>query len=199
VNARVFLLASGLLIGCTSNVTSSGMHPVQPRTFDGDASLVELARLSPTHGRRALLVVYPKGMRGGTTRSVFMDRNGAFLGSVAPGEAALLDLPETMTSLLVVSSVEIVAPVRTWSHLEVADVPPAPGGIVLRTSRKICGTGGRIPSCFYADPSTATKGELEELLANDEIRWVTAIVPEGQAWLDANRARVRELVAKSRD
>lgn len=170
-----------------------GMVAVAPRTHEREPALLELSRVTPSPGRRALLVVHPRTACSGSASLVLLDADGAFVGALPPGTAALLDVGAAQRSLMAVSSVELAAPVRTWSAFAEVAVPPPPSGLVVRTRRwdaRECG-GGQ-----YADVVTATKAELEAVLAEAEIRWLAARPAEGQAWLDAHRARVRELVAR---
>jgi hypothetical protein len=156
-------------------------------------SLVEVARAEPPPGYRVVLAAYPTTACSASARMVFMDRDGTFLGALAPGEAALLTLPSHLKSLVAVSSVEITAPTRMSVVLDEIKVPAAPDAILLhawRANARQCSRTGQ-----YASASIVSKREIEERLAASEILWVEPRAREGQAWLDAHRARVDELLA----
>lgn len=160
-----------------------------------EPSLDELARVDPETDQRALLVVFPKTACSATARTVFMDADGRFYGAVAPGEGALLRIPARSKKLVVVSSVEVTADVGTWSFSDEVTIPPAPSGIVLSSTRfnaRTCGNG------HYSNPSIATKDELETVLAEAELRWLEPRPNEGQAWIEAHRSRVDEVLGKDR-
>lgn len=165
------------------------------RTHAPDGALDELARSEPSAGHRSLLVVFPKTACSGSARMVVLDDERTFYGALAPGEAALLEVPEKQAQLVVVSNVEVEAAPRTWSHVDRVDVPPAPGGLLFES------TWATARTCFsghYADITVATKQELEETLASSEVRWRTPRRAIGQAWIDQHRERVGELVGKGR-
>ena len=191
---RRFSVALLLAAGCLPPQTTPGMSPAAPRPHDRDLSLVELARVAPAlDDQRALLVVYPRDACSGSASMVLVDDGGGFLGAVGPGSAALLSIPKTTRALYAMSSVEVYAPVTTWAARFEVVLPPAPGGLVFRTRRfdaRLCGNGQ------YADPIAASKDELEEILADADLRWLELRRDDGQAWLDAHRERVREVIAR---
>lgn len=189
-----------LVLGVVLAVQACGPSPVppgmalrSPRVHAPDPSLLELARLEPGAHGRALLVVYPRTACSATARSVFVDARGTFLGALAPGTAALLRVPVNTDEIFVLSSVDVTAPPRSWAGLERAPVPPPPNGLrleALRWSARECGSGQ------YAKVTVASKGELEATLAEAEIDWLEPRAREGQAWLDAHRHRVHEVLAQ---
>lgn len=169
----------------------------QPRRPSPDDALVdEVARVDPRETDRALLVVFPKTACSGSARMVVLDDSGNFYGAVAPGEAALLEIPRARRELVVVSNVEISAAPRTWFYVDRLDVPAEPSGLILgslRRNTRTCGSG------HYVQVSVATKEELEATLADaTSIRWRTPRRAEGQAWIDEHRERVDELVDRPR-
>jgi hypothetical protein len=167
----------------------------QPSRPSTSASLVEVARVEPPPGHRSLLVAYPRTPCSATARTVFMDGDGTFYGAVAPGEATLLTLPVGTRTLLAVSSVEIHASPRTRLSFHEVDVPALPNALLLegiRASARQCSTSGH-----YASTTSVSKGEIEERLANAEIAWMEPRPREGQAWLEAHRARVDEILGRS--
>ena len=98
----------------------------------------------PAPGQRALLVVYPREACSGPARAVFMDAEGGFIGAVGPGEAALLSIPVKTTTVLSFSSVELTAYSGSWSAVDAIEVPQAPSGLLLSSSRfssRECGDG----------------------------------------------------------
>ncbi len=186
VAALVFVQA------CLPASVQPGMVDAVPRVHDGEPSLVELARAPGQAEQRALLVVYPRSWCSGTASVVLVDEDGSFVGAVAPGTAALLSVPSDARSLFAISSVEIAAPLHASSELSKVVLPAQPAGLLFRSrqwSNRDCATGQ------YADPATASKAELEAVLAEEEIRWIEPRRREGQAWLDAHRDRVREVIA----
>lgn len=194
---RGWVIASAFAFAaaCVPPSAQPGMVEVAPRAHDAEPSLVELARVPGERDRRPLLVVYPRTGCSGSASMVLVDDHARFVGAVLPGSATLLAVPSETRTLFAISSVEIAAPVRTWSALSIVDVPAAPSGLLLRSRRwsgRDCGTGQ------YADVVTATKAELEDVLAeeDDRIRWLAPRPSDGQAWLDAHRARVREVIAR---
>lgn len=170
------------------------MRFTSPRDHALDPALVELARGEPSAGERALLVVFPRSACSGSASSIVVDERGRFLGAVAPGTAALLTLPASVTTVAIFSSVEVTAPVGTWHDAKRISVPSAPSrsGIVIRSARwsaRECATGQ------YFDLEIATKESLENELAESEIRWVAPTGAGGQSWLDAHGTRVAEVLS----
>lgn len=179
--------------GCAASGTLPGMVEASPRLHDREPSLVELARAAPPSDHRVLLVVYPRTACSASASTIFMDRAGTFIGAVAPGTAALLSVPKRLRTLVAVSSVEVSAPLHTWSSIEETPVPPAPAALVLRArqwSARECASGQ------YTQIAVATKDEVERTLADEDIRWLEARPRAGQAWLDAHRERVAEVLAR---
>jgi hypothetical protein len=124
------------------------------------------------------------------------DSDGRFYGAVAPGEATLLTLPVDTRTLLAVSSVEIDAPPRTRLSFHEFDVPALPDALLLegiRGSARQCSTSGH-----YASTTSVSKLAIEERLADTEIAWMEPRPREGQAWLEAHRARVDEILGRKR-
>ncbi|MDF2694300.1 MAG: hypothetical protein K0S65_2683 [Labilithrix sp.] len=151
--------------------------------------------MEPSADHHALLVVYPRSACSGSARTLFVDAKGTFYGAVAPGEAALLSVPNATRRLLTVSSVEITSPVGTWFVYDEVRIDPPPDGVMLRAleiGSRHCGSG------HYAEAAVATKSELESALAEAEIRWLEPRVRDGQAWLDARRSRVDEILGLSK-
>jgi len=171
------------------------MAPREARAHDADPSLLELARVAPPAEHRALLVVYVRTACSGSASTVFMDEQGDFMGAVSPGTAALIDVPASLRTLVAVSSVEVSAPFRAWAIADEVRVPPAPSGLLVRTLRwnaRECGNGQ------YAEVRGASKTELEETIADAELRWLEPRRRAGQAWLAAHGARVGEVLAARR-
>lgn len=167
-----------------------------PRPHVEDASFLELARAEPKVGRRTLIAVYRKEPCSGATRSILTDENGAFLGSLAPGEGALLDLSDRTRTIFVVSRVELDAPRGTWSTFMEVTVPRANEALVLSALRhdaRQCSSGK------YAQVSIASKEELERILADAPVKWLTPDVRAGEAWLDARRGRLDEILGRNRE
>lgn len=156
-----------------------------------DASLDELARVEPAEGRRALLLVFPKAPHSGTARTVILDEDGTFYGAIAPGEAALIEIPTSRRDLVLVSSVEVTVTPRTWFYpLEFIEVPAEPSGLLLHS----WGRGGH-----YGSATPATKRELEAALGDaPTIRYRAARRAAGQAWIEENRPRVDELLGRTK-
>lgn len=180
---------------CAPSALPPGMAARAPRVHEPDPSLLELARLQPSRGGRALLVVYPRTACSGSARTVFVDDRGAFLGAIGPGTAALLDVPARSRAVFALSSVEVTAPPRSWAGLEEVAVPPPPSGLLLKALRwnaRECGSG------HYAEVAAASRAELEAAIAESEIEWLEPRPREGQAWLDAHKKRVDEVLAQRR-
>ena len=79
------------------------MVATAPHPHRENAAFDELARAEPQIAHRALLVVHPKSACSGSARMVLMDGAGRFIGAVGPGEASLLEVPETATTLVAVT------------------------------------------------------------------------------------------------
>jgi hypothetical protein len=170
-----------------------GMRETQRRAHPADPSLIELARLDANASERALLVVYPRTSCSGSASGVLVDEQGRFLGAIAPGTAALISIPKGTRTITAFSSVEVTAPAGAWFATDEVAVPSQPGGLLLRSSRssaRQCGNGQ------YFDVVAATKERLEHELEESEVRWFEVGKAEGQAWLDAHRARVDDLLGR---
>lgn len=187
-------LALVLIAGCAQGSPMPGMASRAKEPSRIDPRLEELARVSPAVDERALLVVHPRAACSGSARTVFVDANGRFYGSIAAGEAALLRLPLKTRKLFAFSSVEVTANPGAWSAVDEIDVPSAPSGLLVTPwgSARQCGSG------HYASASVATKSDLEDAIADAEIQWLEPRPAEGQAWLDAHRERVGELLGRQR-
>ena len=169
------------------------MEPYAPRVHD-DVS-VEVARVETRADRRPLLVVHPRTACSGSASTVLLDEDGTFFGAVPPGSAALLDIPSSTKTLTAISSVEINAAVATWTFSQKVHVPDLPSGLLFRAPRwnaRDCGNGQ------YAEVFAATQTELETVIAENEIVWLAPRVDEGQAWIEAHRDRVDELLGVHR-
>jgi hypothetical protein len=183
------------LAGCipSGNAGPPGMRFTSPREHARDPSLVELARGEPGPGERALLVVFPRTACSGSASGVVVDERGRFLGAIAPGTAALLNVPADVAKVAVFSSVEVTAPVGTWHDAKRIALPStrSRSGLVVRSTRwsaRECATGQ------YFDVEIASKAELEAELGQYEIRWMALAGSDGQTWLDAHGARVAEVL-----
>ena len=190
----VVTAAGVVAAGCATATPGPGMAFQVKREASPDSGFEEAARVSPAAGQRALLVLHPRAACSGSAREVFTSAEGAFLGAVGPGEAALLVLPAKTKTVLSFSSVELTANPGSWYAVDTIEVPPEPSGLVLSPSSsnsRHCGSGQ------YADVSIATKAELELKLGEDDVRWLEPRPAEGQAWLDAHRSRVKELLGTS--
>lgn len=188
VSALVFAQA------CLPPAVQPGTAEVTPRFHDEEPTLIELARVPGEADRRALLVVYPRAVCSGWTNIVLVDERGEFVGAVSPGTASLVSVRAGDRSLYAIPSIEITSPVRASAVFSKVAVPPLPAGIVFRSrawSIYECGTSE------YADAEIATKSELEELLDEEDLRWLEPRRHEGQAWLDAHGERMREVLARS--
>jgi hypothetical protein len=178
--------------GCVSTSASApGMREAQLRAHPADPSLLELARVEGKDDERPLLVVYPRDACSGSASGVLVDDRGHYLGAIAPGTASLLSIPARLRTIHVFSSVEVTAPAGAWFSTDVVAVPPSPAGLVLRATRfsaRQCGSGQ------YLDVTAASKEALEHELEESQVRWFVAGPREGQAWLDAHRARVDEVL-----
>ena len=178
--------------GCAmTGASPPGMREAKLREHPADPSLLELARVEAQDVERALLVVYPRDACSGSASGVLVDEHGRYLGAIAPGTASLLSVPARLRTLHVFSSVEVTAPMGAWFSTEVVAVPAAPAGLVLRASRfsaRQCGNGQQL------DVTAASKEALELELGESPARWFVAGRREGQAWLDAHRARVDEVL-----
>jgi hypothetical protein len=156
--------------------------------------LVELARGEPRAGERALLVVFPRTACSGSASGIIVDEQGRFLGAIAPGTAALLNVPADVATVALFSSVEVTAPVGTWHDAKRITMPTAASrsGIVIRSARwsaRECATGQ------YFDVEVATKDALESELAESDVKWIAPIGSGGQTWLDAHGRRVAEVLS----
>jgi hypothetical protein len=183
-----------LASGCVPPASTSprGMRFADVRAHERDTSLVELARAAPSAHERPLLVMFPRNACSSTASAVLVDARGRFLGAVAPGTAALLTVPRGLSTVTFFSSVEVTAPVGAWHDAKDVLLPAPPGGLVVRSARwsaRDCGSGA------YFDVQVATKEEIETELGEAEIRWLDADRTDGQAWLDAHRRRVDELLS----
>jgi hypothetical protein len=171
-----------------------GMREAQLRPHSADPSLVELARVDGSPNERPLLVIYPRSACSGSASGVLVDDRGHFLGAIAPGTAALLSIPADLDAITAFSSVEVTAPAGAWFATDRIAVPPLPGGLVLRStqsSARQCNSGQ------YFDVTAASRGDLEEQLRESEVRWFEMRnQEEGQAWLDAHRARLHDLLGR---
>lgn len=183
------------LAGCVGRAGPPGMRAEAARPHPSDASLVELARVEPHADGRALLVVHPRTACSGSASTVFVDDAGRFVGAVAPGTAALVEVSAHARELLAISSVELDAPLGMWSVADRVRVPAPPSGLLLESwkwNSRVCGNG------HYADVHAATKGELEDVLGREAIPFFTPSPREGQAWVAARRDRVAEVLAADR-
>src|SRR5688572_8418728 len=110
--ALLALLSFASFAGCvpSGNAGPPGMRFTSPREHALDPTLVELARGEPRAGERALLVAYPRTACSGSASGIVVDERGRFLGAIAPGTAALLNVPADATTLSLFSSVEVTAP-----------------------------------------------------------------------------------------
>ena len=189
----VAALVLTLCAGCAlPSRPAPGMRETQLRAHPADPSLVELARHEGRSEERPLLVVYPRTACSGSASGVLVDEQGRFLGAIAPGTASLLSVPAGLRTVTAFSSVEVTAYVGAWYATDEVNVPALPGGLVLRSaSGRQCGSGQ------YFDIAAASKEELTRELQDSEIRWFEAGKEEGQAWLDAHRARVNDLLDRS--
>lgn len=183
-------MAVAVALGCSPGAPPPGMVTKLARPLPSDPSLLELARAEPTRDERALLVVHPRTACSGSASMVLIDEDGRFVGAVPPGAAALLRVPRAAARLRMFSSVELTAATGSWFVASDVDVPAFPSGVLLsaqRWSGLQCGIG------HYATAQAATKSELEEVLAEDSMRWLEPDPRAGQAWLDAHAGRVREI------
>ena len=181
--------------GCLPAAPPPGMALQKAQPHAPSPSLIELARVEPAPLHRALLVVYPRTGCSGSASVVFLDEQGDFIGAVAPGTATLLEVPIATRKLVTASSVEVSAPLRAWATADEVELPAAPAGLLVRSLRwnaRECGNGQ------YAEVAPAARDELEETLAEAEVRWLVARPCAGQAWLEAHRARVGEVLAARR-
>lgn len=182
----MFLFALFVLSASASCASSGGRAPgmrdARPRPHPAAPSLIELARVEGKADERALLVVHPRTARSGSASAVVVDDQGRFLGAIAPGTASLLSVPAGARKLVVFSSVEVTAPVGAWFKTdEIA--APLPSGLVIRSFNQ------------YFEVVASSKAELEHQLGESEVRWLEASKEDGQAWLDAHRRRLDELLA----
>lgn len=186
------MLLSLLSHGCAPT-TPAMMAPQSPRPA-ASPSHVEVARVEPPPGHRSLLVAYPRTACAGSARTVLIDAEGKYFGAVAPGEATLLIIPLSIGTLFAVSSVEIHAPMGTRFVFEEVDVSRVPDALLLegiRASARQCSTSGH-----YANAEAVTKREIEDRLAEEEITWMAPRPREGQAWIEAHRPRVDEILGR---
>ncbi len=186
-------LVSALASGCTAGAAAPGMRETALRAHPEDPSLLELARAPGKEDERALLVIYPRSACSGSASGVLVDDRGHFLGAIAPGTASLLSISSRLRHVHVFSSAEVAAPVGAWFASDLVRLPEAPSGLVLRSSRhstRECGNGQ------YFDVVSASKAELEHELEEAPVRWFVIGEGEGQAWLDAHRARVDEVLGR---
>jgi hypothetical protein len=180
---------------CLPAAGTPGMVAQARRPHALEPTLDELTHLDGIEGQRALLVVYPRSACSGSARMVIVDAAGTFFGSIGPGEAALLSVPSSSRSVIALSSVEVTAPLGVRSGFDEIALGASPSGIVFeawRVSARQCGSGQ------YAEGSIATKAELETMLGEVEILWVEPRPAEGQAWLQANRKRMDEVLGRHR-
>lgn len=175
------LLLAAMLLGCGPSVTP------------GMARLEEAPRMTPAEGKRPLLVLHRREACSASAPIFLLDRQGTFYGSVAPGQAALLEVPDDLTRLEVLSSVDLTAPLHTWSVAGEVAVPPFPGGVLLtprRANARQCVGNGQ-----YVDAHAATKEELESVLGESDVTWLEPRLDDGQRWVDQHRARLDEILA----
>ncbi len=191
------LAATSGIAGCVAPADAPGMVARAPTVHTEDGRYLELARTAPrSESTRVLLVVFPRSACSGSASTVLVDRDGRFVGAVAPGTATLLELPSATASLVAVSSVELEAPVGMSSFVDEVPLPAAPGGLLLeswRWSTRTCGTSGH-----YADVRAATKEELEVALGEHELRWLSSGQDVGDAWLEERSERLSEVLATER-
>ena len=193
---RLALLAAFALAGCipSGNAGPPGMRFTSPREHDRDPSLVELARGEPSEGERALLVLFPRTACSGSASGVVVDERGHFLGAIAPGTAALLTVPASVTSVAIFSSVEVTAPVGTWHDAKRIALPSTASrsGIAIRSTRfsaRECATGQSF------EIEIVSKDALENELAESDVRWVAPAGTDGQSWLNRHGTRVAEVLS----
>lgn len=170
-----------------------GMTPAHAHPHAEDRALDELARVTPHEGDRPLLVVHRREACSGSAAIVLLDEHGTFYGSVAPGEAALLEVPTTLKELQVLSSVEVTAPLHTSFVRDEIAVPPFPGGLLVtprRANARDCWSTGQ-----YATVRAATREELEEVLGDAKVIWLEPRPLDGQRWLERHRPRIDEIFA----
>jgi hypothetical protein len=177
-----------ILLGACAPAPLQGMQPHPVVVLPEDPTLIELSRIQPAPGHRALLVVHPRHACSGSAATVIVDDRGEFVGAFAPGTAALVDVRSSSRSVRLFSSVELTAPTASRSDVEAIELAPAPAGLLLhaqRHSTRQCTKTGQ-----YTHATVASRAELERALAESDIRWRDPDPPAGRAWLAAHRDRV---------
>lgn len=182
---------AGLVSGCAFG-GARGMNEIAARDAAGDPSLIERARVTPAVDERVLLAMYPRDACTGSASAVLVDRTGRFLGTVAPGSAALLRLPKGAHEILTFSSIDVTATDRAEPLVQEVAVPDAPSGIVFRTLRSARGV--RCNNGQYMEALVASKAALEGELAETDFTFLEPDTARGQAWLDAHRRRFARIL-----
>jgi hypothetical protein len=187
----LFIALATLAAGCGLGGPPPGMTAVEPRAVASDSSLVELARTPTNDAERVLLAVYPRDACTGFSSAVLTDSKGRFVGAVAPGTASLLRVPRDAPYLLAFSSIDVTG--GEWGEplVQQVELPPFPSGLLFRTMRasfRRCGRGQ------YMEAIAASKGELEDAIAESEAAFFEADVEKGQRWLDDHAGRVARIL-----
>ncbi len=184
-----------LVAGCAPT-RPEGMVQTSTSVHRADPSLLELARVDARPGERAFLVVYPRTACSGSAATVLVDDRGRFLAAVTPGTATLIRLAARAQTIHAFSGVEVTAARGTWSWVDDVAVSAEASGLALKSARldaRQCGRSGQ-----YAEARVASRAELQQYLANVELQWEAPAQREGDAWLEAHRPRVDEILAQHR-
>ena len=187
---RWFFVLAAVSCGCTPPL-APGMVPVVRRPRADDVQLDEVARATPKEGARPLLVVHRREACSASAPVFLVDRRGTFYGAVGPGQAALITLPRDLARLEVLSSVDITAPLHSFSVGGDVAIPRLPAGVLItprRVSARECWSTGQ-----YVDARPAEKEELESILGDADFTWLEPRVADGQRFLERHHARLDEI------
>ncbi len=144
----------------------------------------------PADGSRVIIVAYPMHPCASSSSAVFVDEQGAFLGSVSAGTASMLRVPANARMIHSFSSTEVTAARGTWFSREDISLTKFPEAILVEPSRggKNCGSG--TPWVYVT-----SRASLEPRIGR--LAWIETDGQRGHAWLDAHRARVNDVLEKT--
>jgi hypothetical protein len=146
-------------------------------------------------GRVSLLVAFPVTACTSSESAVFVDEEGRFIGSVAPGTAASLVVFARSKHLFVISSLDVTETPRTWFVRH--EIPRrSDQGVIVEVPRADGhNCAGKWSGPLVLRPRAATHDETVQAALG--LTWLEVRADEGNRWLDDHRERVDELVGHS--
>lgn len=185
-----------LIVGLLLSV--AGCAPLQaPGMSASGAPKVAMAPRAPrTPTGQTLFVAFPESACTSTESAVFLDEQGRFVGSVVPGTAAAMPLPPGSKKVLMVGSLDVLAPPQTWFVRHEVLTRPDEAVIVEIGEADEHNCKGKWSGPLSPRPRVATLDAT--LQAAEGLSRLDVRQAEGNAWLEEHRDRVDELVGKDR-